>query len=194
MRLSMPWGGFANIGILAVSMGCSLQLIWIPNFYFWNENGWLRIACWQQWSAVCNRLLDTRFLTGKKATMSRLDKLFEIKTDRVKKILVLGFIGLLCRWRTASCRWYAISIWRCGGGDILYIWHWPSSILCVKWCLCRFRCWNEEAQPIMSFNYGAKIWESETNKSAIRRQSFFWFIHYLREWRCYFPKTSLWWF
>ena len=147
--------GFANIGMMTVSIGAVCNLVLDPVFIFKMKMGVQGAALAtviSQFAAACWTL---RFLAGKKATI-RLDKNYlKLKTDRVKKILVLGLSGFTIAAMTII-------------NSVREVIHMPVSGV------------GNGAQPVMSFNYGAK--EYGRVKQTIRYTAVILLVYTLFAW------------
>lgn len=171
--------GFANIGMMTVSIGAVCNLILDPIFIFEMKMGVQGAALAtviSQFAAACWTL---RFLTGKKATI-RLDKNYlKLKTDRVKKILVLGLSGFTMSVTNSLVQMVCNINLAMYGGDMYIaamtiinsvreVIHMPVSGV------------GNGAQPVMSFNYGAK--EYGRVKQTIRYTAVILLVYTLFAW------------
>ena len=171
--------GFANIGMMTVSIGAVCNLILDPIFIFEMKMGVQGAALAtviSQFAAACWTL---RFLAGKKATI-RLDKNYlKLKTDRVKKILVLGLSGFTMSVTNSLVQMVCNINLAMYGGDMYIaamtiinsvreVIHMPVSGV------------GNGAQPVMSFNYGAK--EYGRVKQTIRYTAVILLVYTLFAW------------
>ncbi len=171
--------GFANIGMMTVSIGAVCNLILDPLFIFKLEMGVKGAALAtviSQFVAACWTL---RFLTGKNATI-RLDKnYFKLEARRVKNILVLGLAGFTMSVTNSLTQMVCNINLAIYGGDmyiaamtiinsIREVIHMPVSGV------------GNGAQPVMSFNYGAK--EFKRVKQTIRYTAVILLVYTLFAW------------
>ena len=171
--------GFANIGMMTVSIGAVCNLILDPICIFemkMGVQGAAMATVMSQFAAACWTL---RFLTGKKATI-RLDKNYlKLKTDRVKKILVLGLSGFTMSVTNSLVQMVCNINLAMYGGDMYIaamtiinsvreVIHMPVSGV------------GNGAQPVMSFNYGAK--EYGRVKQTIRYTAVILLVYTLFAW------------
>jgi len=171
--------GFANIGMMTVSIGAVCNLVLDPIFIFKMKMGVQGAALAtviSQFAAACWTL---RFLAGKKATI-RLDKNYlKLKTDRVKKILVLGLSGFTMSVTNSLVQMVCNINLAMYGGDMYIaamtiinsvreVIHMPVSGV------------GNGAQPVMSFNYGAK--EYGRVKQTIRYTAVILLVYTLFAW------------
>ena len=158
--------GFANVGMTTIFLGAAANIIFDPIFIFLFGLGVQGAA----WATICSQILSAvfvmRFLTGGRAELCiRLKKKPSLCKSRVLDIVGLGSAGFVMQCTNSLVQIACNRMLRTFGGDI-YI-STMTIINSVRQILdTPVLAITDGASPILSYNYGAKKYESV--KKAIR--------------------------
>lgn len=157
--------GFGVIGMLSVSIGAVLNLILDPVFIFMFHMGVKGAATATVISQFISALWVIKFLTGPKAIIRLSNASLSIQIPLVKEIAALGLSGFIMSITNGSVQIMCNATLQRYGGD-LYV-----GIMTVINSVREIMSMpltglTNGAQPVMSFNYGAKKYDRV--KSAIK--------------------------
>lgn len=157
--------GFGVVGMLSVSIGALLNLILDPIFIFVFHMGVRGAATATVISQFASAVWVLRFLTGSKAVIRLAKPSLSIQPKLVKEIAALGLSGFIMSITNGSVQIMCNATLQKYGGD-LYV-----GIMTVINSVREIMSMpltglTNGAQPVMSFNYGAKKYGRV--KSAIK--------------------------
>lgn len=147
--------GFAKIGMLTVSIGAICNLILDPIFIFSFHMGVKGAALATIISQFVAALWTFRFLTGKKTIIRIQKENFRLKLSRIKDITALGLCGFTMAITNSAVSMVCNANLGIYGGD-LYIGAMTIINSIREVIQMPVSGITNGAQPIMSFNYGAK--------------------------------------
>ncbi|MDO4313471.1 MAG: MATE family efflux transporter [Eubacteriales bacterium] len=161
--------GFGVTGMLTVSIGALLNLVLDPIFIFLLGLGVRGAALATILSQLVSAIWVLQFLTGKKAIIKLSKKHMNLDREIVKEITGLGMSGFVMSITNGSVQIMCNATLQHYGGDlyvgIMTILNSVREIVTMP-----VSGLSNGAQPVMSFNYGAK--EYERVKSAIKFTTF----------------------
>lgn len=157
--------GFGVAGMLTVSIGAMLNLILDPLFIFVLELGVRGAALATILSQFVSAAWVLRFLTGKKAVVTLSLQEMRLQPILVKEITVLGLAGFVMSVTNGSVQIVCNATLQQYGGD-LYVGIMTVLNSVREVVTMPITGLSSGAQPVMSFNYGAKKYSRV--KSAIR--------------------------
>lgn len=162
--------GFGVTGMLTVSLGAILNLVLDPLFIFALNMGIRGAAIATVLSQLVSALWVLRFLTGKKAIIRLSPGSMSLSLPLVGEITTLGLSGFIMSITNASVQIVCNATLQRYGGD-LYV-SIMTLINSVREVVSMpITGMTSGAQPVMSFNYGAKKYNRV--KSSIRFISIF---------------------
>ena len=147
--------GFAGIGMATVAIGAVLNLVLDPIFIFQFEMGVQGAALATVISQFVAAVWTFRFLTGKKTMIKLKKEAMQLKAERVKQIISLGMAGFTMSITNSLVQMVNNASLQTWGGDI-YV-----AVITVinsvrEVIQMPVSGISNSAQPIMSFNFGAK--------------------------------------
>ena len=157
--------GFGMIGMLTVSIGAVLNLILDPIFIFGLKAGVRGAALATILSQAVSALWVLRFLTGKQAIIPLRISQMHLEIPLIREICALGLAGFVMAITNGSVQIMCNAMLARYGGD-LYVGI-MTVINSVREIInMPIQGLTNGAQPVMSFNYGARKYSRV--KSAIR--------------------------
>ena len=147
--------GFAKTGMLTVSIGAVCNLLLDPVFIFLLGLGVQGAALATVISQFIAALWTFTFLTGKKTMIRLSPKQFALGRKRVRKILALGLSGFTMSITNSAVQMAGNASLSIHGGD-LYIAAMTVINSVREIITMPVTGLTSGAQPVMSFNYGAK--------------------------------------
>ena len=175
--------GFGIMGMLTVSIGAVLNLILDPILIFGFKMGIRGAAIATVISQMVSAVWVFRFLTGKKALITLSRKAMRIKSQLVKDITTLGLSGFIMSVTNGSVQIICNATLQNYGGDlyvgIMTVINSVREIVNIP-----VNGFTSSAQPVMSFNYGAKKYDRV--KNAIRFMTIFCIVFTLIIWALIF--------
>lgn len=160
--------GFGVMGMLTVSIGAVLNLILDPIFIFVFQMGVKGAALATVISQFISAAWVLHFLTGKKAIITLSAKDMKPEKQIVKDIAALGLSGFVMSVTNGSVQIMCNATLQHYGGD-LYVGVMTVINSVREIITMPVTGLTSGAQPVMSFNYGAK--EYERVKSSIKFMS-----------------------
>ena len=147
--------GFAGYGMATVAIGAILNLILDPIFIFVMHMGVKGAALATILSQFVAAMWTFRFLTGKKTIIRLQKEAMRLRFSRVKQIVTLGMAGFTMSITNSLVQMVNNASLQTWGGDI-YV-----AVITVinsvrEVIQMPVNGFSNAAQPIMSFNYGAK--------------------------------------
>lgn len=147
--------GFAGIGMATVAIGAVLNLILDPIFIFQFGMGVQGAALATILSQFVAAVWTFQFLTGKKTVIKLKKEAMKLKAERVKQIVSLGMAGFTMSITNSLVQMVNNASLQTWGGDI-YV-----AVITVinsvrEVIQMPVSGISNSAQPIMSFNFGAK--------------------------------------
>lgn len=147
--------GFAGYGMATVAIGAILNLILDPIFIFVMHMGVKGAALATILSQFVAAMWTFRFLTGKKTIIRLQKEAMKLRFSRVKQIVTLGMAGFTMSITNSLVQMVNNASLQTWGGDI-YV-----AVITVinsvrEVIQMPVNGFSNAAQPIMSFNYGAK--------------------------------------
>lgn len=179
--------GFGVMGMLTVSIGAVLNLILDPLLIFVLQLGVRGAAIATVISQMVSTLWVFQFLTGKKAIITLSRKAMRIRSRHVKEITTLGLSGFIMSVTNGSVQIICNATLQNYGGDlyvgIMTVINSVREIVNIP-----VNGFSNSAQPVISFNYGAKKYDRV--KAAIRFMTIFCGIFTLVLWALifFFPR------
>lgn len=175
--------GFGVMGMLTVSIGAVLNLILDPILIFGFQMGIRGAAIATVISQMVSAVWVFQFLTGKKTLISLSRKAMRIKARLVRDITALGLSGFIMSITNGSVQIICNATLQNYGGDlyvgIMTVINSVREIVNIP-----VNGFTSSAQPVMSFNYGAKNYGRV--KSAIRFMTVFCIVFTLIIWALIF--------
>lgn len=147
--------GFGNIGMLTVAIGAVLNLILDPVFIFGFGMGVQGAALATVISQMAAAVWTLRFLTGKRTLLRIRRNCLAPDWGRIKKILSLGLAGFTMSVTNSAVQMVCNASLQTYGGDI-YVGIMTVINSVREVVQMPVLGISSSAQPIMSFNYGAK--------------------------------------
>ncbi len=179
--------GFGITGMLTVSIGAILNLILDPLFIFVLYMGVRGAALATIISQTVSAIWVIRFLTGPKALITLSRNAMRINWGLVKEISALGLAGFIVSVTNGSVQIVCNATLQHYGGD-LYVGIMTVINSIREIVTMPIHGLSSGAQPVMSFNYGAKKYDRV--KSAIKFTTIACIIFSLISWALifFFPK------
>ena len=147
--------GFAVTGMLTVSIGAVLNLILDPVFIFVFHLGVRGAAIATVISQGVSAVWVLRFLTGKQAIIPLVKENLKVQWKLVADICKLGLAGFIMAVTNSSVQIVCNSTLQAWGGD-LYVAVMTALNSVREILMMPMQGLSSGAQPVMSFNYGAK--------------------------------------
>ena len=175
--------GFGITGMLTVSIGAILNLILDPLFIFVLHLGVRGAALATIISQGISAFWVLRFLTGRKAIIKLSKKCLSLSFGVVKEITALGLSGFVMSITNGSVQIICNATLQRYGGD-LYVGIMTVINSVREIITMPVTGLTSGAQPVMSFNYGAKKYSRV--KSAIKFSTAFCIVFSLITWALIF--------
>lgn len=175
--------GFGITGMLTVSIGAILNLILDPLFIFVFNMGVQGAALATIISQCISAIWVIHFLTGRKAIIKLTKSCINVQLSLIKEITALGLAGFIMSITNGSVQIICNATLQHYGGD-LYVGIMTVINSVREIITMPVNGMTSGAQPVMSFNYGAK--EYRRVKSAIRFTTIFCIIFTLAAWALLF--------
>lgn len=171
--------GFAGYGMATVAIGAILNLILDPIFIFVMHMGVKGAALATILSQFVAAMWTFRFLTGKKTIIRLQKEAMRLRFSRVKQIVTLGMAGFTMSITNSLVQMVNNASLQTWGGDI-YV-----AVITVinsvrEVIQMPVNGFSNAAQPIMSFNYGAK--EYKRVKETIKYNTMILLFYTLAAW------------
>ena len=171
--------GFAGYGMATVAIGAILNLILDPIFIFVMHMGVKGAALATFLSQFVAAMWTFRFLTGKKTIIRLQKEAMRLRFSRVKQIVTLGMAGFTMSITNSLVQMVNNASLQTWGGDI-YV-----AVITVinsvrEVIQMPVNGFSNAAQPIMSFNYGAK--EYKRVKETIKYNTMILLFYTLAAW------------
>jgi putative MATE family efflux protein len=182
--------GFAVTGMLTVSIGAVLNLILDPVFIFLFHLGVRGAAIATVISQCVSALWVLRFLTGKQAIIPLVKENLKVHWRLVAEICKLGLAGFIMAITNSTVQIVCNATLRTWGGD-LYVAIMTAVNSVREILMMPMQGLSSGAQPVMSFNYGAKRYDRV--KTAIRYTAVVCVVYSLIAWALLlgFPRFFL---
>lgn len=179
--------GFGTIGMLTVSIGALLNIILDPLFIFLFHMGIRGAAVATIISQCVSAIWVLKFLTGKKALLPLTTRNMHLDFSLIKEICSLGLSGFIMSVTNGSVQIVCNATLQQYGGD-LYVGIMTVINSVREIITMPVNGLTSGAQPVMSFNYGAKKYDRV--KSAIKFSSISCIIFSLAAWALlfFFPE------
>jgi len=171
--------GFALTGMLTVSIGAVLNLILDPVFIFLLHLGVRGAAIATVISQAVSAAWVLRFLTGKQAIIPLVREHMKVQWKLVREITKLGLAGFIMAITNSTVQIVCNSTLQAWGGD-LYVAIMTALNSVREILMMPMQGLSSGAQPVMSFNYGAK--EYGRVKQAIRYTTVVCVVYSLAAW------------
>jgi putative MATE family efflux protein len=166
--------GFGRTGMMTVVFGAVMNIILDPIFIFVFNMG-VRGAAWATIiSQFMSALWVLKFLTGKKAILRLKKKSFNLKKERVKRILGLGVSGFVMQFTNSIIQVACNITLQIFGGD-LYVGIMTVINSVREFVTMPVMGFSNGAEPVIGFNYGAR--EYKRVRSSIKFLSVVSFIY-----------------
>lgn len=160
--------GFARTGMCTVAIGAGINIALDPVFIFGLRMGVRGAAIATVISQFCAAVWTVKFLTGKRAIVRLEWRYFRLKRERIKRIVSVGLAGFTMSVTNSIVQMLCNASLQFYGGDlyvgIMTIINSVREIVSLP-----LHGISEGAKPIISFNYGAQLYER--SKKAIRLMS-----------------------
>lgn len=171
--------GFAGYGMATVAIGAILNLILDPIFIFVMHMGVKGAALATILSQFVAAMWTFRFLTGKKTIIRLQKEAMRLRFSRMKQIVTLGMAGFTMSITNSLVQMVNNASLQTWGGDI-YV-----AVITVinsvrEVIQMPVNGFSNAAQPIMSFNYGAK--EYKRVKETIKYNTMILLFYTLAAW------------
>lgn len=179
--------GFGITGMLTVSIGAILNLLLDPLFIFVFHMGVQGAALATIISQCISSIWVLHFLVGDKAIIKLTKKCMRLQISLIKEITALGLAGFIMSITNGSVQIICNATLQRYGGD-LYVGIMTVINSVREIITMPVSGMSSGAQPVMSFNYGAK--EYKRVKSAISFTTIFSIIFTLAAWALlfFFPR------
>ena len=160
--------GFAKTGMCTIAIGAGINIFLDPVFIFGLHMGVRGAALATVISQFCAALWTVRFLTGKRAILRLEWRFVRLNKERTKLIVSVGLAGFTMSVTNSIVQMLCNASLQYYGGDlyvgIMTIINAVREIISLP-----LHGISEGAKPIISFNYGAELYER--SKKAIRLMS-----------------------
>jgi len=160
--------GFGNVGLLTVAIGAVLNVILDPLFIFGLNMGVKGAALATVLSQFAAAVWTLCFLMGKRTMLRIKRECMYLEKSRVKRITTLGLSGFTMALTNSAVQMVCNSSLQFYGGDI-YVGVMTVINSVREVVELPMRGFMSSAQPIMSYNYGAKAYDRV--KQAIRNMA-----------------------
>ena len=150
--------GFPQIGMCSIILGAVSNIILDPVFIFWLDMGVAGAALATIISQAVSACWVMRFLTGKQAVVPLERKNIRIRWSTTKEILKLGTANFIMQGTNCLVQVACNSTLQSYGGD-LYVGVMTVTNSVREICMLPIMGITNGAQPVISFNYGAKQYE-----------------------------------
>ena len=150
--------GFPRIGMLSIVFGAGCNILLDPVFIFWLDMGVAGAALATILSQAVSALWVLRFLTGKQAIVPLRWKNVRIRRDITRDIFKLGTANFIMQGTNCLVQVACNSTLQSYGGD-LYVGVMTVTNSVREICMLPITGIMNGAQPVISFNYGAKQYE-----------------------------------
>lgn len=171
--------GFGNIGMLTVMIGAVTNIILDPIFIFGLDMGVKGAAVATVISQGISALWILKFLIGKRALLKLKVSCFNLKWDRIKKIMGLGLSGFIMAITNGAVQIICNASLQFYGGD-LYVGVMTIINTIRELVTMPILGVTNSAQPVIGYNYGAKAYDRV--KTAIKFMSGACIIYTLMAW------------
>ena len=150
--------GFPKIGMCSIILGAVCNIVLDPVFIFWMDMGVAGAALATILSQAVSAVWVLRFLSGKQAPVPLRRKNIAIKWDITKDIFKLGTANFIMQGTNCLVQVACNSTLQQYGGD-LYVGIMTVTNSVREICMLPIMGITNGAQPVISFNYGAKQYE-----------------------------------
>ena len=150
--------GFPKIGMLSIVFGAVCNIILDPVFIFWLDMGVAGAALATIISQAVSALWVLRFLTGKQAIVRLRRENIRIRWSVTKDIFKLGTANFIMQGTNCLVQVACNSTLQTYGGD-LYVGIMTVTNSVREICMLPIMGIMNGAQPVISFNYGARQYE-----------------------------------
>lgn len=150
--------GFAKTGMMTVTIGAVLNVFLDPLFIFVFDLGVQGAALATILSQMVSAVWTFSFLTGNRTIVKIKYSQFRLERARVKKILALGLSGFTMQITNSIVQMVSNVNLHIYGGDI-YIGAMTVINSIREVVMMPIQGITNSSQPIMSFNYGAKMYD-----------------------------------
>ena len=171
--------GFGNVGLLTVAIGAVMNVILDPIFIFRMEMGVKGAALATVISQFTAAVWTICFLTGKRTLLKIKRECMNLEAERVKRITTLGMSGFTMALTNSAVQMVCNATLQTYGGDI-YVGVMTVINSVREVVELPMRGFMSSAQPIMSYNYGAKAYDRV--KQAIRNMAGMQFVYTFGMW------------
>ena len=154
--------GFGRVGMMTVGLGAVVNIVLDPIFIFGLNLGVKGAALATVIAQGCSAVWVLRFLTGPKAILKLRLGCMKLKASRVKRIITLGLSGFFMNLTNSLVQVVCNATLQAYGGD-LYVGSMTIMQSVMQMLVMPIQGITQGAQPIMSYNYGAK------NYSRVRK-------------------------
>lgn len=150
--------GFPKIGMLSIVFGAACNIVLDPVFIFWLDMGVAGAALATILSQAVSAIWVLRFLTGKQVLVPLQRKNIRIRWSTTRDIFKLGTANFIMQGTNCLVQVACNSTLQSYGGD-LYVGVMTVTNSVREICMLPIMGIMNGAQPVISFNYGAKKYE-----------------------------------